>query len=218
MLAVFKHKNLSDPAAVLKQIYMPNSLVMSLKNTWDHLFQLVYSPSLQTQLLDSINILHIDPEPPGSTWSSLTRSQQDLLQLCMPSRNEDTQTGERAHALSLSLMLPISSSYSPTHPITSLFIIHYVSLWIQREQKHGWIHGQTQQFAQGNLSNVKVCACEEEKEEWREIEGEWMSDRLTNWLTETKKGRGREFKTVYNNWALIQALMENFNVTRIYRN
>lgn len=67
---------------------------MSLKSTSDHLFQLVYSPSPQTQLLDSINILYIDPEPPGSTCSSLTHTQQDLLQLCMPSRNEEARKHE----------------------------------------------------------------------------------------------------------------------------
>lgn len=62
---------------------------MSLKSTSDYLFQLAYSPSPQTQLLDSINILHIDPEP----HAALVRSQQDLLQLCMPSTTKrDSQT------------------------------------------------------------------------------------------------------------------------------
>lgn len=78
---------------------MANRLVMSLKSISDHLFQLVYSPSPQTPLLDSINILHIDPEPPGRTWSSLTHTQQDLLQLCMPSINEETCSHKHAHTL-----------------------------------------------------------------------------------------------------------------------
>lgn len=76
----------------------------------------------------------------------------------------------------------------PPTPFTSLFIIHYVSLWIQREPKHGWIHRQTQQFAQGYLSNVNVRACVEEEEGGESVaEREWVTDRLTNWLTETKR-------------------------------
>lgn len=63
---------------------------MSLKSTSDHLFQLVYSRSPQTQLLDSINTLYIDPEPPGSTGTSLTHTQQDLLRPRIQSRNKET--------------------------------------------------------------------------------------------------------------------------------
>lgn len=76
---------------------MANRLVMSLKSTFDHLFQLVYSPSPQTWLLDSINILHIDSEPTSRTWSSLTRIQQDLLKLCMPSINERTRSHKHVY-------------------------------------------------------------------------------------------------------------------------
>lgn len=78
---------------------MANRLVMSLKSTFDRLFQLVYSPSPQTWLLDSINILHIDSEPTGRTWSSLTHIQQDLLKLCMPSINEQTRSHNHVHTL-----------------------------------------------------------------------------------------------------------------------
>lgn len=51
-------------------------------------------------------------------------------------------------------------SHPPSSPpplFTTPFIIHHVSLWIQSKREHGWIHRQTQQFAQGHLSNVNVC-------------------------------------------------------------
>lgn len=69
---------------------------MSLKTTSDHLFQLVCSPSPQ---LHSINILHIDPEPPGTTRSSLTHTPQDLLQLCILSITEETSMRIHSHKL-----------------------------------------------------------------------------------------------------------------------
>lgn len=96
--------------AVEEQIYMASRLVMSLKRTSEHLFQLVYFPSPQTWLLNSINILHIDLEPHGRTWSCRNHTQQDLLQLYMPSINKEARLHQRVHAL----------TRTNTHPRTHL--------------------------------------------------------------------------------------------------
>jgi len=100
---------------------MPNRLVMSLKSTSDYLFQLAYSLSPQTQLLDSINILYIDPEPPGSTCSPLNRYQQDLLQLCILNRTEETRTHPHVHRHVQKLKYQTTSHQRHAHTCTQPF-------------------------------------------------------------------------------------------------
>lgn len=145
---------------------------------------LVYSPPTASPPLPSFMTHHL----PFSPCLLCGLIDGRTLTSCPPSISPPCPGPEGPLALSLSCC-PSPHPAPPPAPFTALFIIHYVSLWIQREQKHGWIHRQTQQFAQGYVSNVNVCACMDGgMVEEREVERERLTDRLTNWLTETKGG------------------------------
>lgn len=101
---------------------------MSLKSTSDHLFQLVYFPTLTERLLDSINTLHIDPQSHGNTSTCLTCIQQDLLQLYTLRRNEKARECNRMRAHTHRTFKKPMISHQRTHMHAQFFLIFPLTL------------------------------------------------------------------------------------------